>query len=298
MSKRLQLLTPAKINLFLRITGRRLDGYHELDSLFLPISLFDRITIEADDVQDAATVSVRCDWPEIPTDDRNLAVRAARLFMEEMRLRWRVGIDLDKAIPAGAGLGGGSSDAGAVLRMIARLHGSEARALAPLALRLGADVPFFLDPRPARVHGVGERITYLTADCRLHLVIGVPPVSVPTAEIYRHLEHHQWSGAGPAALPSPIEATTVTSAMLVNDLESVAVARYPQILEIKALLEALGATGAMMSGSGGAVFGLFGNAEQALAAAESAAARMPQARFLAAHVLNESPTINRFWHAC
>jgi 4-diphosphocytidyl-2-C-methyl-D-erythritol kinase len=285
MIKRLELLTPAKINLFLRITGRRADGYHELDSLFLPVSLFDRIVIDADDDAASATVSIRCNWPEMPVDDRNLAVRAARLFMEERGLRWRVAIDLHKEIPAGAGLGGGSSDAGAVLRLMGRRGGIEPAALAPIALRLGADVPFFLDPRPARVGGIGERITYLDGDCVLHIAIGVPPFAVPTAEIYRHLERNQWSGTGPLAVPKVLDAASVTADLLVNDLERVAVARYPEIRQIKVLLEELGAAGAAMSGSGGAVFGVFTDAVQARAAVEAAAAQMPQARFFAAQVV-------------
>src|SRR5580704_5970160 len=129
MTKRFELLTPAKINLFLRIVGRRPDGYHELDSLFLPISLSDRVTIETDSAASAA-VSIRCNWPQMPLDARNLAVRAAELFMQHSGLQLRVVIALDKRIPAGAGLGGGSSDAGAVLRAMASLHGVEPGALA------------------------------------------------------------------------------------------------------------------------------------------------------------------------
>ncbi|HEV3114990.1 MAG TPA: 4-(cytidine 5'-diphospho)-2-C-methyl-D-erythritol kinase [Candidatus Binataceae bacterium] len=284
MTKRLELLTPAKINLFLRITGHRPDGYHELDSLFLPISLFDRIVIESSEAESSA-VSIRCNWPEIPLDDDNLAVRAARLFLETRNLRWRVKIDLHKEIPAGAGLGGGSSDAGGVLRLMARLHGIEQAALAALALRLGADVPFFLDPRPARVGGVGEQITYLDGECRLHMTIGVPPVAVLTAEIYRFLERRQWSGPGPATLPMPLEASSLTAALLVNDLESVAAARYPQIAEIKAKLQNLGAVATAMSGSGGAVFALFPNESAALTATETAAVQMPGARFFMARVI-------------
>lgn len=283
MTKRFELLTPAKVNLFLRIIGRRPDGYHELDSLFLPISLFDRIGVETGTAPSAA-VSIRCNWPQIPLDGRNLAVRAAELFMEQTGLRLMVAIDLDKQIPAGAGLGGGSSDAGAVLRALASLHGIEPAAMAALALKIGADVPFFLDPRPARVGGVGERISYLDGDFGLHLVVGVPPVAVPTAEIYRHLEQRQWSGAGPAWLPA-LDRGPMARGLLINDLEAVAVARYPQIGEVKATLENLGASGAAMSGSGGAVFAIFAGAREAQVAAELAAVKTPSARFHAVRVL-------------
>jgi 4-diphosphocytidyl-2-C-methyl-D-erythritol kinase len=289
MIKRFELLTPAKINLFLRITGRRPDGYHELDSLFLPISLFDRIVIETADAR-ASAVSIRCNWAEMPMDSSNLAVRAAQLFMAEAGLSARVEIDLHKEIPAGAGLGGGSSDAGAVLRAMASMHGFDDQAtLERLALKLGADVPFFLDPHPARVGGVGERITYLSVAFRLHLVIGVPPVAVPTAEIYRHLEQRHWSGRGPIELPSVFDSSTIGSELLVNDLEAVATARYPQIAQVNVILQELGALGVAMSGSGGVVFGLFREAEEASKIALAAAAKMPEARFVAVQVTGTEP---------
>ena len=293
----MELLTPAKINLFLRVTGRRADGYHELDSLFLPISLFDRIVIEASDAP-AAAVSLRCNWKEIPLDDNNLAARAARLFLEANRLPWRITIDLHKEIPAGAGLGGGSSDAGGVLRMMASLKGIDPAALASMALGLGADVPFFLDPRPARVGGVGERITVLDGIFRLYMTVGVPPVAVPTAETYRRLERRQWSGPGLATLPSTLEACGATAALLVNDLEHAAATLYPEIAEIKAVLYDLGAAGAAMSGSGGAVFGLFLSQSAATKAAKAAAEKFPGARFFAVEAIRNSPSINSLWHSC
>jgi 4-diphosphocytidyl-2-C-methyl-D-erythritol kinase len=287
MVKRLELSTPAKINLFLRVTGRRSDGYHELDSLFLPVSLFDRIALEAEPGDDAA-VTLQCDWPHLPLDDRNLALRAARLFLEAAKLRWRVTIDLHKQIPDGAGLGGGSSDAGAVLRMMARLNSIAPQSLAPIALRIGADVPFFLDPRPARVGGIGEHISYLDGDWGLHMVIGVPPVVVPTAAIYRNLKQGDWSGRGPAITSMPLAGAHLPPDLLVNDLERPALALYPQIVAVKQLLRELGASGVLMSGSGGAVFGLFSNLEQAGQARAKASAQMPSARFFAARVMQDS----------
>jgi 4-diphosphocytidyl-2-C-methyl-D-erythritol kinase len=286
MVKRLQISTPAKINLFIRITGRRPDGYHELDSVFLPVSLFDRVSVEAAEAAHAE-ILLRCNWAHLPLDDRNLAARAARYFLEHHGPRWRVSIDLQKEIPDGAGLGGGSSDAGAVLRMLARMHGIEPASLAPLALRLGADIPFFLDPRAARVGGIGERITNIQVDYALDMVIGVPPVTVPTAEVYRSLEPRDWSGPGPALLPA--RADGLVPDLLVNDLERPAIARYPQIAEVKQLLRDLGANGVLMSGSGGAVFALFQGPKEASAAMQAAAAQMPQARFFAVAVVRNRP---------
>jgi 4-diphosphocytidyl-2-C-methyl-D-erythritol kinase len=287
MAKRFELLTPAKINLFLRIVGRRPDGYHELDSLFLPVSLFDRVVVETAPAEKSA-VSIVCNWPEMPLDSRNLAVRAAELFVAEQDAHMRVEITLQKASPAGAGLGGGSSDAGAVFRAMAALGGIDPATLGGLAVRIGADVPFFLDPRPARVGGTGERITYLDVDCRLDLAVGVPPINVPTAEIYRALEPRHWSGPGPV-LPSTLAAGQVTPELLVNDLEAVAAARFPEISEIKDLLQGVGALGTAMSGSGGAVFGIFPGAGAAVAAAQAGSASMSSARFFALRVLPGGP---------
>ena len=151
----------AKINLFLRVTGRRGDGYHELDSVFLPISLADEIRLEIR-AADESSVTVNCNLPELARSRNNLAARAARSFMSEFDLVADVSIDLEKRIPVGAGLGGGSSDAATILCMMAaaaRLTDDEAAGrLRRLALSLGADVPFFLDPQPSRVTGIGERI--------------------------------------------------------------------------------------------------------------------------------------------
>jgi 4-diphosphocytidyl-2-C-methyl-D-erythritol kinase len=298
MTKRLELSTPAKINLFLRVVGRRPDGYHELDSVFLPISLFDRVVVKVAQSQ-SAQVSITCNWRDIPLDERNLAVRAAQSFIAHAGLRWRVAIDLHKEIPAGAGLGGGSSDAGAMLRAMSSMHPTEPAVLSALALKLGADVPFFLDPRPARVSGVGERIANLPGSCRLHLVVGVPPVAVPTAEIYRHLEPRDWSGRGPSYLPVSFDIRTVTRDLLVNDLQRPAMALYPQVATVKVILESLGAAGVAMSGSGGAVFGVFESLQGAGRAADAAAARMPEARFFVVESLADRQVgLHRAGHIC
>src|SRR6266851_8908160 len=149
----------AKINLFLRVTGRRADGYHELDSVFMPISLADEIRLE---VRKAETTSItlNCDAPALRSSQNNLATRAAHAFMSEFDLAAQIQIDLKKKIPIAAGLGGGSSDAGAVLRMLASAaeidDADDSVRLHKVALSLGADVPFFLDPRPSRVNGIGE----------------------------------------------------------------------------------------------------------------------------------------------
>jgi 4-diphosphocytidyl-2-C-methyl-D-erythritol kinase len=278
MVRLLSEAAPAKINLFLRVTGRRSDGYHELDSIFVPISLCDQVKIE---IRPAPTRSVmlRCNSAALPTDDRNLAVRAANVFLAEFGVDAEVLIDLHKEIPMGAGLGGGSSDAGAVLRMMAvqcRIH--EPIRLAAAAMKLGADVPFFLDPAPARVGGIGERITPLRAIRRLALVIAVPPIEVSTAGVFRELRPDQWSGATPDDDLRAIIEGRITSRVLVNDLAKVATARWPEIAALKNMLENAGAEAALMTGSGGAVFGIFATPKAAARAAEEIRLDAPYAR--------------------
>jgi 4-diphosphocytidyl-2-C-methyl-D-erythritol kinase len=286
MVKLIAQRTPAKINLFLRVTGRRPDGYHELDSVFVPISLYDAIRLELR-ASEAGSVTLTCDSESLPRDERNLAVRAACEFMKEFGAHGEVSIDLRKQIPVGAGLGGGSSDAAAVLRMMAALsRTADAKRLGALALRLGADVPFFLDPRPARVGGIGEKIAHLSGVPKLNLLIAVPPCEVSTAAVFGGLKREGWSGPAPEEHLRALAAGEVSASMLVNDLAAVASRRYPEVAALKALLEDLGARAAQMTGSGGAVFGIFDGPEGAARACEKARMRLPRARFLTVSSLN------------
>lgn len=253
---------PAKLNLFLRVVGRRPDGYHELDSIFLPIDLCDRVRVEMRP-SSRRTIALTGDFGDLPVDERNLAVKAATHFMAAFELNAEVLIGLDKAIPAGAGLGGGSSDAGAVLRMMATLTRLDAPArLAQLALQIGADVPFFLDPRPARVGGIGERITLLPESPEWRLIVAVPPIEVPTAVIFRDLKPENWSGPPKDLEIAALIAGDLAPGLFANDLEVPAMGRFPAIAELKQLLKDNGARVASMSGSGGAVFGIFASEDE------------------------------------
>jgi 4-diphosphocytidyl-2-C-methyl-D-erythritol kinase len=285
----------AKINLFLRVTGRRADGYHELDSIFVPVSISDRIAIGVRPAP-SSSVPLRCNLASLGDPQSNLATRAARAFLDEFEISAQVMIDLEKTIPAGAGLGGGSSDAGTVLRMLTSMMASSiaesidtSERLRKIAMGLGADVPFFLDPRPSRVTGIGERIETLEKFPTLHLVIAVPPVEVPTASVFKALKPQGWSGA---ASPSDIEEIIeeiiggeISARHLVNDLETPAMQLYPQIAKLKASLEECGATAASMSGSGGAVFGIFRNAEAAAKGASMLREKVPEASIVVARSL-------------
>jgi len=285
MVKLLRKSAPAKINLFLRVTGRRADGYHELDSVFLPISIYDRVDIEMRPAE-SASVQLCSDSGAVPADERNLAFRAAREFLTEFSIRAEVRIRLHKEIPSAAGLGGGSSDAGAVLRMMAALSGIDQSApLVTVAMRLGADVPFFLNPTPARVRGIGERSEALGPIEKPFVLIAVPPVEVPTALVFRELRPEHWSGPAADDDILAIIQGRIGREHVVNDLEQVAIAKWPEIGQVKRLLEAFGARAAAMTGSGGGVFGIFNSSDEALCASRKLGGSAPEVRTFSATVL-------------
>ena len=193
---RLTLRTPAKVNLGLRLVGQRADGYHLIESVFVPIDLYDEIELAwhagPDAIQFSLEFAADCELPlglsDVTAGPDNLVVRAAEAFRETSGQAGTLEIRLRKRIPAGAGLGGGSSDAGAVLAGLARLAGTDSPdsdALAAMALQLGADVPYFLAPEPAFVSGIGEQIEPIDSLPSFALVIANPGISVATAEVYR-----------------------------------------------------------------------------------------------------------------
>ncbi len=286
MLKLISAFAPAKINLFLRVTGRRSDDYHELDSIFVPVSLFDHIALALRPAANTS-ISLRCDTEGLGPVDKNLAVQAARAFMTEFAISGELRIDLKKTIPAGAGLGGGSSDAGTVLRMLAQLCRVEERErLAAIAVKLGADVPFFLDPRPSRVRGIGEVIEPLTRFASLPLVIAVPPVTVPTVEVFKRLSREAWSGPASDATITELCAGRIDPTMLVNDLAGVAMGQWPAIARLRDRLNQAGAVASAMSGSGGAVFGVFASAGEAENAVATIRREDPIARVFAVRTLD------------
>jgi len=290
MVKLLSAFAPAKLNLFLRIVGRRDDGYHELDSLFIPITLGDRVAIEVRDGRPGA-VSIRGKLGSAPADDRNLAVRAARAFVDEFGFEREIVIELDKSVPSGAGLGGGSSDAGAVLRMLAataRLPGlappTSSERLIRVAATLGADVPFFLHPTPARVRGIGEKIVPVAFADDPPLVVAVPPIEAPTALVYRDLKPSDWSGPVADGALALLLAGDYRPDHLVNDLAKPAIARWPEISRLKSRLERLNARAAAMTGSGAGVFAIFRTFDEASAAAAELRRLEPDARVFTATI--------------
>jgi 4-diphosphocytidyl-2-C-methyl-D-erythritol kinase len=259
------------VNLGLRVLGRRPDGYHSIESLFVPTELADEVSLEISPAPSVELTLERVgDEPGVPGGEENLAVRAARLFLDARGVRARVGIRLRKRIPAGAGLGGGSSDAGAVLAGLARHFAMERPRLQELALRLGADVPFFLEPRPALVSGIGERIEPIAGLPVLPLLLAHPGPPLATARVYA--AHDEDAALTPPAPPPTMPALSglrenresvplgdllAILCAVRNDLEPAAVRLSPEITRLRERMRALGAAVVAMSGSGPTVLGVF-----------------------------------------
>ncbi|MCU0560785.1 MAG: 4-(cytidine 5'-diphospho)-2-C-methyl-D-erythritol kinase [Desulfobacterales bacterium] len=260
-----RILSPAKINLFLRITGRRADGYHNLLSLMCRVGLFDEIRLRLA----SAPVRLECSDPGLPRGEANLAVRAALIFFEALGRPAGVEISLEKRIPVSAGLGGGSSNAASVLMGLNHAHGApfSPRRLKRMARRLGADVPFFIGESPALASGIGDVLEPCPNLPMFHIILVCPPFAVSTAEVYGRLNLRLTN------CPKQItKARFKTEGFdprrhLCNDLETVTQALHPEILSVKRQLLDRGALGALMTGSGGAVFGLFRRARDARQAA-------------------------------
>ncbi len=247
---------PAKLNLGLRLLARRADGYHEIETVFLPLALFDRVRVERS--AGGSGVRLRCDQPGVPLDATNLAWRAAEAACRALGVEPALEIELEKRIPVAAGLGGGSSDAAAVLACVPELYGRSLpeRERHALARGLGADVPFFLAPAPALGRGIGDDLLPLPGVPELWFALVTFGFGVATSEAYREAS---------AALTLPRPATTLAAletpgdvpALSGNDLEPACARRHPEIPAARRSLERLGAQMTGMSGSGPTVYGGF-----------------------------------------
>jgi 4-diphosphocytidyl-2-C-methyl-D-erythritol kinase len=264
----LRLRAPAKVNLSLAVLGTLPDGYHRVHAVLQAVSLWDEVTLRPR----RRGITITCDDPDIPTDEHNLCHRAAMLVMPGGCLHRGVAVHLRKRIPAQAGLGGGSSDAAATLVGLNWLWGLGLRRyeLARLAARLGADVPFFIRGGCAVGAGRGDEVTRLGAGPAVHLVLARAGVGVPTPWAYGRCE----PGAGrraPRVMLRAVESGSpaAVARALRNDLERAVLPARPDIAELKARLLEHGALGALMAGSGCAVFGIFSTHK---AAQETAAA--------------------------
>ena len=241
---------PAKLNLFLHVTGRRDDGYHELQTLFRFIDLADTLHFV---LREDGMVHRISDIEGVP-EDQDLCVRAARLLQKETGSSLGVDIAVEKRIPMGGGLGGGSSDAATTLIALNRLWslGLTRSRLMELGLKLGADVPVFIFGENAFAEGVGEKLQAYALPPAWYVVL-FPPVHVPTAEIFSHPELTRDSVS--------IIIRALSTQPLRNDLQAVVCGLYPQVADY---IDELGRHGrAMMTGSGACVFAEFGSREKA-----------------------------------
>lgn len=268
------LIAGCKVNLSLRITSRRDDGYHTLESLFLPLP-FPRDVITIAGAPDSDGFSLSCDDPALESAD-NLLSKAYTAYADKTGFAPRLRVFLQKNIPHGAGLGGGSSDAAAFLLYLdslARESGASAlsrEALRELALSLGADVPFFLLNRPAKATGIGDILEEVDNPVTgMHLVLVCPDIRVSTPWAFA-----AWDKKNPENLKSALtslreqdSSPLVQGVSVQNDLQDVVFERHPRLRHITDLLYAHNAAAATMSGSGASLFGLFESVTDAAAAA-------------------------------
>ena len=256
---------PAKINLSLRVLGRRADGFHDLESLMCPVSVFDTLDVTR---RESGGLEFVCDDATLPTGDDNLVVRAARLFGSACGIELHARIALTKHIPHGAGLGGGSSDAATTLLALDRLFATQLSraALAVMAAELGSDVPFFIYESAAMIRGRGERVEPVAFPHALPLLLIKPPFGVPTPWAYS-----RWKDA--REIPeAPYGVQAFPWGELVNDLERPVFEKHIFLADLKRwLLAQPEVAGALMSGSGATVFAVLRSKEDALPLGERVA---------------------------
>ncbi len=258
------LLCPAKINLFLEVTGRREDGYHTIESVMQKIALCDRVELS---LSRGEGITIRSNDRTLPTGEKNLAYRAATLYLNEVGITAHTEIFIFKRIPVAAGLAGGSADAAGVLRaMDAMIGGVPRKRLGELALMLGADLPFCLFSSASLCQGLGEELSFVTplADCVIVLAKHKRE-SVSTKDAYRLIDSVEYT---PRSVDSMMKALAdhdlhAISREMMNRFEEIILPLRPSVASIKETMLSFGALSAMMSGSGPSVFGIFEREEDA-----------------------------------
>ncbi len=268
----MQVLAPAKINLSLKILGRRSDGFHEIETVIAPISLYDEIKVEKRSGKTG--IVFRCDVPSVPQGDDNLVVRAAKAFVAKAKIDAAISIELQKKIPHGAGLGGGSSDAASTLLALNELFETNLprEALSKIAETIGSDIPFFIFQSAAVCKGRGELVTTLKLRQSLSLLLLKPGFAVSTSWAYHH-----WRGS--REIPRVSYATQEFGGQtFVNDLERPVFEKFIFLAQLKMwLLDQSEVGAALMSGSGSTVFAVMReNADAALVAKRAKAALDPE----------------------
>ncbi len=264
----IKIKAPAKINARLEVTGKRPDGYHDIFSIMIPVELFDNIEIRPNST---GQINIKSTGYFVPQDPTNLICKAVKIFNEKTSVE-RKGVDimLEKNIPVAAGLGGGSSDAASTLLALNQLHSFplENADLHELAVRLGADVPFFLNAEPSIATGIGEILERIDNWPEFWYLIITPQIKISTAWVYQNYKMELTSNEYDYIRKSLKKDDIIISKLLKNDLEKVTCASFPVIPKLKRKIVEAGAEGAMMSGSGPSVFGVFLSHEKAISAME------------------------------
>jgi 4-diphosphocytidyl-2-C-methyl-D-erythritol kinase len=262
----------AKINIGLHILGKRTDGYHDIETVFHRVNPYDEIIIEP-----SASVTLTCTDPALPTDDRNLCIRAAQLLKKYTGENRGAAITLEKNIPIGAGLGGGSSDAAATLLGLTKLWdlNIDEATLRTLAFQLGSDVPYFLKEGSAHACGRGEILEYFHLPLPYWIIVVYPNIHISTAWAYNQFrENHKHgqlesSGSLREAILAHMQDPQELAKFIFNDFEPVVLHQNETMRFCKISLYAAGAKFAQMSGSGSAFYGFFTDEAAAFTAAES-----------------------------
>lgn len=257
----IRLKALAKINLGLDVLRRREDGYHEVKMIMQTINLYDSIYMKKIEEEE---IRIKTNLYYLPNNENNLAYKAAKMLKDEFGLPGGVSIHLKKVIPVAAGMAGGSSDAAAVLFGMNKLYGLKLtqQQLKDRGVKLGADVPYCIMRGTALAEGIGEKLTRLPAMPKCHILIAKPPINVSTKFVYENLHANDLKPEAHPPVDAQLDALKEGNLEKLienmgNVLETVTVTEYPVIDEIKQLMLAHGALGAMMSGSGPTVFGIF-----------------------------------------
>ena len=282
-----RVAAPAKVNFFLRLLAKDQSGYHQLETLYGAVDLCDEIVLHRTE----RGVSVEVVGPSVGPDEGNLAYRAAEALLDATGSTAGVHIRLTKNIPLGAGLGGGSSDAGGTLRALNTLlpEPLSASALLQIAGRLGADVPFFASGAGAALAwGRGGRLLPLPEVPRLPVLLALPSLRVATAEAYEYVSVPERIVPATLALNALGRPETLAG-LAENDFEASVFERHPELGQLREAVHQSGALTARLSGSGAALFGLFGDRDAAERAGASLSASWTDVRFVVTETLESQP---------
>ena len=258
-------IAPAKINIFLRVLNKRADGYHNIFSLMQKVTLCDELIFSPR----SKGIVLNCPGTNLPTNNENLVIRAAKAIFDYCKYSGGMEITLHKKIPVTAGLGGGSSDAATTLMALNKICSFKLKKneLIKIGAKIGADVPFFIFGKSALASGIGDNLKHLRNLPPINFLLIKPPLELSTKMVYENLNLRLTMGKNNYSISRSLVLGDIVH-VLHNDLESVSLQIYPELADLKKMLLRHGALGALMSGSGPTVFGIFRNGKEAKQALE------------------------------